>query len=139
MSAGSDVQEKGSGALKLQITIDGRAYEVDVEILEDDESLQSSSHAAHGAGTGHAQSGHAQNSGGVWDAEVKVCHSPVMGLVIKVNVEPGQAVEGGALILVLEAMKMETHVTAPRVGKVKSVHVKPGDPVKVDQLLVEFE
>jgi methylmalonyl-CoA carboxyltransferase small subunit len=124
--------------LKLQITIDGRAYEVDVEILEDDESQQTPSyaphHAAHGAGGGHAQ-----GAGCVWDADEKLCHSPVMGLVIKVNVEPGQAVEEGALILVLEAMKMETHVTAPRAGTVKSVHVKPGDPVKVDQLLVEFE
>ena len=123
--------------MKLQITIDGRAYEVDVEVLEDDESQQTPSyspyHAAHGAG------GHAQNSSGVWDADGKVCHSPVMGLVIKVNVEPGQAVEAGALMLVLEAMKMETNVTAPRAGTVKSVHVKPGDPVKVNQLLVELE
>jgi methylmalonyl-CoA carboxyltransferase small subunit len=124
--------------LKLQITIDGRAYEVDVEILEDDESQQtpsySASHAAHSAGGGHAQ-----NSGGLWDADGRVCDSPVTGLVIKVNVEPGQAVEAGALIVVLEAMKMETKVTAPRAGTVKNVHVKPGDPVKVDQLLVEFE
>jgi methylmalonyl-CoA carboxyltransferase small subunit len=124
--------------LKLQITIDGKAYEVDVEILEDDESQQTPSYspyrAAHGAGGGHPQ-----NSGGTWDAEVKVCHSPVMGLVIKVNVEPGQAVEADALMLVLEAMKMETNVTAPRAATVKNVHVKPGDPVKVNQLLVEFE
>jgi len=138
MSAGRDVQEKGTSTLKLQITVDGRAYEVDVEILEDDEGQQTPSysphHAEHGAGGGHAQS-----AGGVWDADEKVCHSPVMGLVIKVNVEPEQAVEAGALLLVLEAMKMETHVTAPSAGTVKSVHVKPGDPVKVNQLLVEFE
>ncbi len=91
-------------------------------------------HAAH-----DVASGHAQNSGGTWDAEEKLCTSPVMGLVIKVNVEPGQVVEAGALLLVLEAMKMETKVTAPRAATVKSVHVKPGDPVKVNQLLVEFE
>jgi methylmalonyl-CoA carboxyltransferase small subunit len=142
MSAGSDVQEKGSSRLKLQITIDGKAYEVDVELLEDDESPQapsdSPSSVAHSAGGGHAQGGHAQH-GGVWDADEKVCHSPVMGLVIKVDVEPGQDVEAGVLLLVLEAMKMETKVTAPRAGTVKNVHVKPGDPVKVNQLLVEFE
>ncbi len=123
--------------MKLQITIDGKAYAVDVEVLEDEESPQTPSyspyHAAHGAG------GHAQNSGGAWDADGKLCHSPVMGLVIKVNVEPGETVEAGALMLVLEAMKMETNVTAPRAATVKSVHVKPGDPVKVSQLLVEFE
>ena len=124
--------------MKLQITIDGRAYEVDVEVLEDEEGEVSPSrppyHAAHSAGTGHAQT-----AGGAWGADGRVCHSPVMGLVIKVNVEPGQAVEAGALMLVLEAMKMETNVTAPQAGVVKSVHVKPGDPVKVNQVLAEFE
>ena len=116
--------------MKLQITIDGRAYEVDVEVLEDDESQQTPSYSPHH--TAHA-------AGGVWDADEKICHSPVMGLVIKVNVEPGQVVEAGALLVVLEAMKMETNVTAPRTGTVKSVHVKAGDPVKVNELLVEFE
>ncbi len=134
--------------MKLQITIDGKAYAVDVELLEDEESPQtpddSPHHAAHDAGDGHvqgghAQAGHAQSSGGTWDADEKLCTSPVMGLVITVNVEPGQVVETGALILVLEAMKMETKVTAPHAATVKSVHVKPGDPVKVNQLLVEFE
>jgi methylmalonyl-CoA carboxyltransferase small subunit len=124
--------------LKLQITIDGRAYAVDVEILEDEESERTPSYSLHHAAHG-TSGGQAQGTGGVWDAEGKACHSPVMGLVIKLNVETGQAVEAGALILVLEAMKMETHLTAPRAGKIKNVHVKPGDPVKVDQVLVEFE
>jgi len=42
-------------------------------------------------------------------------------------------------MIVLEAMKMETNVTAPVAGKVKSVNVQPGDAVKVNQILVEFE
>ena len=138
MSAGRDVQEKGTSTLKLQITVDGRAYEVDVEILEDDEGQQTPSysphHAEHGAGGGHAQS-----AGGVWDADEKVCHSPVMGLVIKVNVAPGQAVEADALMVVLEAMKMETNVMATNAGKVKNVRVAQGDSVKVGQVVVEFE
>lgn len=129
--------------MKLQITIDGKAYAVDVELLEDEESEQTpdsiAHHVAQDATSGHAQGAHTQISGGTWDAETKRCTSPVMGLVIKIHVEPGQVVEAGALMLVLEAMKMETKVTTPRAAKVKSVHVKPGDPVKVDQLLVELE
>jgi methylmalonyl-CoA carboxyltransferase small subunit len=121
--------------LKLQITVDGRAYAVDVEVLEDEDSQRALSYLPHHA----AASSHALNPGAVWDADDKLCHSPVMGLVIKVNVAPGQAVEQGALMVVLEAMKMETNLTAPRAAKVKSVHVKAGDPVKVDQLLVELE
>ncbi len=67
------------------------------------------------------------------------CRSPVMGLVIRVEAKAGQQVEAGQRVMVLEAMKMETHLTAPRACRVKNVHVAQGDPVKVDQLLVEFE
>jgi len=127
--------EKGSSTLKLQITVDGRVYAVDVEVLEDEDCEPALIHSPHHAAAG----GPSQNASGSWSADGRVCHSPVMGLVIKVNVEPGQTVEPGAPMLVLEAMKMETQVTAPRAGKVKSVHVKPGDPVKVNQMLVEFD
>jgi methylmalonyl-CoA carboxyltransferase small subunit len=123
--------------LKLQITIDGKAYAVDVEIVEDEEDAAASSYGTRPAA--HATDGHAQAHADIWDSEGKICRSPVMGLVIKVLIEPGQAVEAGELMLVLEAMKMETNVTAPRAGIVKSVHVKPGEPVKVNQLLQEFE
>ena len=119
--------------MKLQIKIDGKAYEVDVEVLEDEEDVAASSYAPRHAA--HATDSHAD----AWDSEGRICRSPVMGLVIKVNVAPGQEVKADELVLVLEAMKMETNVTAPRAGIVKRVHVKPGDPVKVNQLLVEME
>jgi biotin carboxyl carrier protein len=48
-------------------------------------------------------------------------------------------VEAGELMMVLEAMKMETIITAPRTGTVKNVLVTEGDPVKVNQVLVEFD
>ena len=124
--------------MKLQVTIDGHTYAVDVEVLEDEESLETPPHAplhADKAPAGHAR----PHAGGAWDVEGKVCRSPVMGLVIKVNVTPGQNIEAGELMMALEAMKMETHITAPRPGTVKSVHVAQGDSVKVDQALIEFE
>ena len=124
--------------MKLQVTIDGHAYAVEVEVLEENEIPESPTHAPQR--TSHAATEHAQNhAGGAWDPDGKICRSPVMGLVIKVNVTPGQTVEAGQLMLVLEAMKMETHVTAPHSGAVKRVQVSQGDPVKVDQVLVEFE
>jgi methylmalonyl-CoA carboxyltransferase 1.3S subunit len=121
--------------LKLQITIDGKAYAVDVEVLEDDENFEPASNATRPA----SPAAHPQIHGGAWDAEAKVCRSPLMGLVIKINVKPGQTVLAGELLIVLEAMKMETNVTAPRAGTVKSVHVAPGDSAKVNQILVELE
>jgi methylmalonyl-CoA carboxyltransferase small subunit len=133
----SAAPEKGSGGLKLQITIDGKAYAVDVEVLEDGGDAAAPGYSARPAA--HATDPFARGHMEAWDSEGAFCRSPVMGLVIKVNMEAGQAVEAGELMLVLEAMKMETNVTAPRAGIVKSVHVKPGDPVKVNQLLLEME
>ena len=127
--------QKGSGGLKLQITIDGRAYKVDVEVLEDEESAAAPSYAQHR--TAHSQMG-IPNHGDFWDADEKVCYSPVTGLAIKVNVKSGDSVGAGELMLVLEAMKMETNVTAPHAGTIKCVHIEPGDSVKLKQVLVEF-
>jgi methylmalonyl-CoA carboxyltransferase small subunit len=42
-------------------------------------------------------------------------------------------------MMVLEAMKMETNITAPVAGKIKKINVAHGDGVKVNQILVEFE
>jgi biotin carboxyl carrier protein len=56
-----------------------------------------------------------------------------------VNVEPGQPVQANASIMLLEAMKMETNVTAHSAGTVKNVRVAQGDSVKVGQVVVEFE
>jgi biotin carboxyl carrier protein len=59
--------------------------------------------------------------------------------VIEVMVKPGQQVERQDLLLVLEAMKMETRVTATHTATVKKVNVAPGTPVRLRQVLIEFE
>ena len=125
--------------MKLQITIDGKAYEVDVEVLEEDEDVELAGYALHRAAPGTAIGAHAHSYGGLWDADGKACHSPLMGLVIKVNAKPGQTIAADELLMVLEAMKMETNVTAPRAGTVKSVRVAQGDSVKMNQLLIELD
>ncbi len=58
------------------------------------------------------------------------------GVVLKVNVTEGDTIEEGDVILVLEAMKMETEIKSPKAGVVKSVEVSVGDQVKNSQLLV---
>ena len=71
--------------------------------------------------------------------EEKVCRSPISGLVVRVAAQPGQQIQTGDTLLVLEAMKMETNITAPVSGKVSKVNVKQGDAVQSGQVLVEFE
>lgn len=123
--------------MKLRIAIDGKAYDVDVEVLEEDDSPEPHTHRSDRAG--QSSYSHPASLGGTWDAAGNTCTSPVMGLAIKVNIGAGQAVEAGELLMVLEAMKMETNVTAPQAGTVKAVHVVPGDSVKVGQVLLELE
>ena len=55
--------------------------------------------------------------------------SPLQGTVLKVNVEKGAQVEPGALICVIEAMKMENEITAPASGKVEELGVTEGAAV----------
>ena len=61
------------------------------------------------------------------------------GKIIRVLVEVGQQVEEGEPVCVLEAMKMENELHARQSGAVCAVHVKPGDDVEKDQVLVEIE
>jgi biotin carboxyl carrier protein len=61
------------------------------------------------------------------------------GKIIRVMVEVGQQIKEGEPICVLEAMKMENELNARQDGTVQVVHVKPGDDVEKDQVLVEIE
>jgi biotin carboxyl carrier protein len=65
--------------------------------------------------------------------------APIPGLIARLNVEPGQTVEAGQTVLVLEAMKMENEIRASKPGVVRQVHVKPGQTVVLNEPLVEIE
>jgi len=130
--------------VKLQIAIDGKSYEVEVEVLQEDAPIRPT-YAPYPAVPQTIQSTPTRNAGPQPEPtngnvnEAKVCRSPVAGVVIRVNIQLGQKLQANDLILVLEAMKMETNVTAPSAGTVKSINIHPQDPVKVNQVLVEFE
>ncbi|AJR07568.1 oxaloacetate decarboxylase subunit alpha [Photobacterium gaetbulicola] len=57
--------------------------------------------------------------------------APLAGNIFKINVQPGQQVSEGDVLVILEAMKMETEVRAARSGIVQDLHVKEGDSVAV--------
>jgi methylmalonyl-CoA carboxyltransferase small subunit len=128
--------------LKLKIAVDGKTYEVDVEVAEDE-------HPSYAHQPYHPPSVSlpappppvvgpvAGGNGNV--AEDKVCRSPIAGTVVRVNVHPGQSLQTNDPMMVLEAMKMETNITAPVAGKVKNITVNSGDAVQMNQILVEFE
>jgi 3-methylcrotonyl-CoA carboxylase alpha subunit len=65
--------------------------------------------------------------------------APMPGAVVAVNVAEGDAVDAGAALLVIEAMKMEHTVRAPHSGTVRAVHYAVGDRVDDGAVLVEVE
>ena len=73
---------------------------------------------------------------GTHAASSGVVASPMPGKIVSVATQPGAVVEARALLVVLEAMKMEHRIEAPAAGTVSEVHVKPGDVVAGGQTLV---
>ena len=65
--------------------------------------------------------------------------APMPGLVLRVLVAPGDAVEAGQGVAVLEAMKMENELTAPASGTVAAVRAAAGDAVAKGDVLVELD
>ena len=65
--------------------------------------------------------------------------SPMPGLLVDVPVKPGQKVQAGERVAVIEAMKMENVLFATQDGVVKSVVASKGESLTVDQMIVEFE
>ncbi|MHB8766780.1 MAG: acyl-CoA carboxylase biotin carboxyl carrier protein subunit [Deferrisomatales bacterium] len=62
--------------------------------------------------------------------------SPMAGKVWKVECKVGERVQADDVVIILEAMKMETELFAPAAGAVKEIRVKEGDSVEEDDILL---
>lgn len=65
--------------------------------------------------------------------------APMVGRIIEVNVQPGESVTEESEVLVLESMKMQIPIGAPRSGRIQTVHVGVGDTVQEGDLLLTLE
>jgi propionyl-CoA carboxylase alpha chain len=65
--------------------------------------------------------------------------APMPGLLVRLDVGVGDAVQPGQPLAVVEAMKMENILRAEKAATVKSVEVKAGDSLAVDQVILELE
>ena len=127
--------------MRLKVTIDGKTYEVDVEAAEPE--LPAPRHLAVEPARVRVPAGPAPASPPAPQAapgdERKVCRSPVSGVVVRIAAQVGQILQTGDVLVVLEAMKMETTITAPNPGKIAAIKVNQGDGVQSGQVVVEFE
>ena len=107
------------------VVVDGHAYNVSVGPGGQVADIQAAPTAAPAAAAAPAAGGAGQ-----------AVPAPLAGNIFKINTAAGQMVKSGDVIMVLEAMKMETEVRAPADGVVQAINVKEGDVVQVGDTLI---
>ena len=112
----------------LRITIEGKTYDVTVELA----NKTAASTEMQAAAVVAAASVSAPAAPGV-------IPSPLGGNVIAVNVKVGDTVKAGDQVAVLEAMKMNTYINAPAAGKVAEISVKVGEAIQEGQAIMRIE
>jgi len=131
----------------LRITLEGKTYDVGVEVLADSTAPRAD-HApsaplqpvAPSAASLPASAAAAPALAAVSPSEgCRIVASPMAGNVFKCLVKQGDVVAYNQVLMVLDAMKMETPIVAPFAGIVRAVLVKEGDSVEDGHALVQLE
>lgn len=115
---------------KFNVTVNGNAYEVEVEEIKDG-AVQVSRPAAPAPTVSAAPKAAAPVAAGAGSVT-----APMPGTIIDIAVKEGDTVKAGQLCVILEAMKMENELPAPCDGVVKSIHVTKGASVNTEEVLV---
>lgn len=125
--------------MKYKVTLNNRTYEVEVEagqaMLVDEYEAYAPAPAAAPAPVAAAPAA-APAAASPALAAGEVVKSPMPGNILKINVTVGQKVNEGDALLVLEAMKMENEVAAPKSGTVAQIIVSKGAVVETGAPLV---
>lgn len=128
--------------MKYELKLNGRTYEVEVELAEPMMMQEFQSYApAPAAPAAPAQeaaptAAPAPAAAPAVTGEGEKVDSPMPGTILKVNVAAGQTVNEGDLLVILEAMKMENEIFAPKGGTVTQVLVEKGATVETGAPLV---
>lgn len=143
---------------KLRITVNGRSYDVTVEVLETDENKPSlktepvgfpvqpltaisggkaQAGPARGGAGGSPGGGSKSNSGNrAVNSSEKTVNSPMPGTILGINVKSGDQVKRGQVLIILEAMKMENELMAENDGVIREIHVARGQSVQAGEMLL---
>lgn len=109
----------------LSVNVNGADYQVELENAPAAAPVQTQAPAA---ATPAAAAPAAAPKPAPTGAGEKV-NSPLPGVIVEVSVKEGQAVKAGQKVAVLEAMKMENEIPAPKDGTITAIHVNKGDSI----------
>jgi acetyl-CoA/propionyl-CoA carboxylase biotin carboxyl carrier protein len=132
---GDDGDSDSSVARDYRVEVDGRLHAVRVI----GEAAPASGHAAEPAGPRRAPRRERAGGGAAGGGAAETLVSPIQGSVLKVAVSEGDEVGEGALICIVEAMKMENEITAHRAGKVTELRVSEGGSVAAGDTIARIE
>ncbi len=131
---------------KLLVTVNGATYEVEVELIEEEETLENLKEIVPQMGKTSGETVTApypsytrSTTQPTTTMTDNVLRSPMNGKIMTIKTTPGDVVKKGQIIIELEAMKMKTNIFAPVDGKVKTILVSTGMLVESGQKLLEFE
>ena len=127
--------------MKYKVTLNGRTYEVEVEagkamLLDEYEAIVPTAAPAAPAAAPAPVAAPAAAPTPAAPVAGDAVTAPMPGNILKVNVTAGQAVKEGDVLVVLEAMKMENEILAPKACTVKQVLVSKGATVDTGATLV---
>lgn len=132
---------------KLRITVDGKAYDVLVETLDAPAAPAAAavpslpklgSASAPAAAPAPVAAAAAPATAAADSGEGAAVESQVSGVVVSIDVKVGDTVAADQQLFTVEAMKMNTYVTAPKAGKVGSISVAQGKPVQSGDVMARI-
>lgn len=126
----ASTQVAARGPETYTVKLNGKAFVVEVAEGGDIAQVQEQANTATPAASA-AQAPAVESSG-------ERIEAPLAGNIFKVNVRPGDQVAEGDVVIILEAMKMETEIRASSAGTVSKVNVSEGDSVTVGDALIEL-
>lgn len=123
--------------MKYELKLNGRTYQVEVELAEPMKLAEFQTYApASVPAAAPVAATPAAPAAAVVAGEGVCVDAPMPGNILKVHVAPGQAVKEGDVLVILEAMKMENEIMAPKSGTVTQVLVQKGATVETGTALV---
>ncbi len=123
---------------KLRITVDGKTYDVAVEVLEEATPMAAPTNAPVRSAAISAPAAPVTRSAPPPSAGADTITSPLAGKVVSIDVAAGAKVKAGDQVATIEAMKMNTFIYAEIDGSVTQVLAAPGDMVEEGGALVKL-